>query len=122
MLTETLDYDAFGRLVRRTGTTKTPFQYIGGDGYYTTDFGLINARHRWYMPETGQWLSREPLWDGSNPYTCVGHAPTVLVDPTRLAPKWYMNMNRGEHLPLLGGPPVIAVTDWRLDDAGRLPI
>lgn len=57
-LTDTFDYDAFGRVLARTGTTETPFQYVGGYGYYTSEQGLINAWHRWYMPEIGKWLSR----------------------------------------------------------------
>lgn len=71
-------------MLDRTGSTETPFQYIGGYGYYTGEQGLINAWHRWYLPSAGKWLSRDPLWDGSNPYSYVGEMPTVFVDPRGL--------------------------------------
>ena len=44
--------------------------------------GLVNFRMRWYDPETGRWLSKDPigLSGGLNLYAFCGNTPISLVD------------------------------------------
>ena len=50
-VTDTFEYDTYGKLTARTGTTKTPFLYNGRDGVmYEDDTGLIYMRARYYSP------------------------------------------------------------------------
>jgi len=46
------------------------------------------ARHRWYDPELGRWVSRDPIgYGGGDPnlYGYVGGTVTGMVDPIGLA-------------------------------------
>ncbi|MDU8925635.1 RHS repeat-associated core domain-containing protein, partial [Pasteurellaceae bacterium LIM206] len=54
--------------------------------YYDEESGLHYNRFRYYSPETGQYISSDPigLLGGFNPYGYVG-IPTAFVDPLGLA-------------------------------------
>ncbi|WP_373778712.1 RHS repeat-associated core domain-containing protein [Glaesserella sp.] len=54
--------------------------------YYDDESGLHYNRFRYYSPETGQYVSSDPigLLGGFNPYGYVG-IPTAFVDPLGLA-------------------------------------
>lgn len=57
-------YDAYGNTTGTTGTAKTP---LGYDGQYTSsDTGLIYLRNRVYDPSTAQFLTVDPLDEGSS--------------------------------------------------------
>ena len=59
VVTDTYDYDAFGNLINRTGTTPNNYLYRGE--LYDPDLGLCYLRARWYNPVTGRFLSRDPV-------------------------------------------------------------
>ncbi len=64
-----------------------PFQYKGQFGYYTdSESALIYCHHRWYNPQTGRWLTRDPigLEGGVNPYEYCGGNPVTGADPSGL--------------------------------------
>ena len=66
-----LEYNAYGEEVAHTGASESPYRFQGAYGYYTdTDLGSIYIRRRIYEPETGRWLSEDPLGfvDGVNLY------------------------------------------------------
>jgi RHS repeat-associated protein len=84
--TDTYDYDAFGNLVRKTGTTPNNYLYRGEQ--YDSDLGLYYLRARYYNPATGRFLSRDPL-DGNmtdpktlHKYLYAGGDPVNAMDPT----------------------------------------
>jgi RHS repeat-associated protein len=57
-------YDAYGNTTGHTGTAITP---LGYDGQYTnSDTGLMYLRNRTYDPSTAQFLSVDPLFEGTN--------------------------------------------------------
>ena len=70
--TATYDYDAFGNLVRRTGAfaEDNPFQF---STKYVDESGLVYYGFRYYDPETGRWLNRDPIGErgGINLYGFV---------------------------------------------------
>ena len=68
-----------------TGEADTPWRYPGQ--YHDAETGLHYNHHRYYQPGTGRYLSPDPLGlaPAPNPYAYVGN-PSVLVDPTGLAP------------------------------------
>ena len=80
-------YLPFGQVAASTGTLSNPFTYVGmlgvmsnGDGSYLMDF-------RSYDPETGQFLSNDPLGlDGgdTNIRRYVENNPVTLADPIGL--------------------------------------
>ncbi|HOW52691.1 MAG TPA: RHS repeat-associated core domain-containing protein [bacterium] len=52
-------YDEFGNITAETGTYDLPFGFAGG--IRDTDTGLTKFGARWYDPEVGRWISKEPL-------------------------------------------------------------
>ena len=66
-VTDSMLYDAFGNVLSRTGTTPTPFGFVGKLQYQTdSDSGLQLLGHRYYDPSIGRFLSQDPIHDGNN--------------------------------------------------------
>jgi RHS repeat-associated protein len=79
-------YDAFGMSVSRTGTTPTPFGFVGKSQYQTDgDSGLQLLGHRYYDPSIGRFLSQDPIQDGTNWYAYVDNNPLMGIDPLGLS-------------------------------------
>ena len=84
-VTDSKTYDAWGNVVASTGSTSTPFQFVGRKGYQAdlaTQCAFVRARQ--YHPLRGRWASLDPLGyiDGTNPYTYVGNRVIMADDPT----------------------------------------
>jgi RHS repeat-associated protein len=63
--------------------------------YYDHEVGLYYYGYRYYRPETGTWLNRDPLAEqgGLNLYAMVGNDPMNAVDPLGLADlNWHHNI------------------------------
>jgi len=84
-ITDTYSYEAFGNLMASTGTTPNPYKYVGSLGYYATGSSLMHLGARYYMPEIGRFLAQDPSGLDDNPYTYVGGATTMSVDPAGLS-------------------------------------
>jgi RHS repeat-associated protein len=82
-------YDAYGKQVLPTNAGQvgngSPWGYNAQSGYYTDrETGLILCTYRYYDPEEGRFLNRDPIGyeGGSNLYAYVGGNPINNVDPT----------------------------------------
>ena len=85
VVTDTFLYDAWGILVARTGTTKTPYTWLGRCGYqFDSNNASYYSRARSYLPAISRWASVDPL-DTVVPYVYVLNNPTLLSDPSGLA-------------------------------------
>jgi RHS repeat-associated protein len=83
--TDTWIYDAFGRVMTRTGTSVAPFQMAGSWQYQSdTDSGLLLLGHRYYDAEAGRFISVDPIGDGDNWYAYCDNNPLGWVDPEGL--------------------------------------
>ena len=60
---------------------------FAGAGAPTTSGGYVYMRNRWYDPQTGRFLSQDPigLAGGVNLYAYAGNNPTTYADPFGLA-------------------------------------
>jgi RHS repeat-associated protein len=88
-VTDTYWFSAYGKTIASSGTTTNPYRYGGKVGYYN-DGGSHSylATRRWYNPEVGRWLSRDPIKyrGGDNQLAYVKGNPMGYVDPDGLAP------------------------------------
>lgn len=85
-LVQSLDYDEFGRVLRDTRPGWQPFGYAGG--WTDPDTGWVHFGVRDYDPETGRWLSKDPLGvlGSLNLYAYAANSPVNLTDPTGTGP------------------------------------
>jgi len=60
--TDTFSYYPYGEVASRTGTTATPFQYIGTRGYYQDNSGRTYVRARHLRTAHGRWMTVDPLF------------------------------------------------------------
>ena len=75
-------YDAFGLVKSSSGSTASPFGFVGQANYETdNDSGLMLLGHRYYDPEIGRFLTRDSAKDGANWYAYVGNNPLNRSDP-----------------------------------------
>jgi len=79
-------YDAWGKRTLITGTDVATFGFTGH--YHNQEIALVSTLYRLYDPETGRWLSRDPIGEngGINLYGYVSNNPVNYVDPWGLLP------------------------------------
>ena len=85
--TDTFAYWPYGEVASRTGTTATPLQYVGTQGYYKDSSSRTYVRARTLDIRAGRWMTQDPIgFEGGdwNLYRYVGNRPTTFVDPSGL--------------------------------------
>jgi RHS repeat-associated protein len=71
--------------VSRTGTTPTPFGFVGSGQYQTdNDSGLMLLGHRYYDASVGRFISSDPAKAGDNWYAYCDNNPLSGTDPEGL--------------------------------------
>jgi len=60
-VTDTFEYWPYGEERVRTGSTPTPFRYVGALGYYRDAVGRLYVRARVLRPDYGCWLTEDPM-------------------------------------------------------------
>jgi RHS repeat-associated protein len=76
----TYTYGPYGQVTSHTGNTTTPIGYAGA---YTDTSGLVYLVHRYYDPQTGEFLSVDPLVSQTQiPYGYAGNDPVNKTDPS----------------------------------------
>ncbi len=87
--TDTLSYWPYGEEKSRTGTTETPFRFVGSLGYYRDTSSRTYARARYYRPNHGRWQTEDPIFERAMPnrYPYADNGPTSITDPSGLRPK-----------------------------------
>ncbi|MGI6347007.1 MAG: RHS repeat-associated core domain-containing protein [Limisphaerales bacterium] len=138
-IVESYNYDAYGNVtiknsggnVISTSAYGNRFLFQGREYDYTTQ--LYHFRARWYDPETGRWLSNDPIGisGGLNLYAFCSNDPVNFVDPmgekvyrvctTTLGPLNLHEVIVGDDGK--GGYYIIQFTgtDFNAPEAGRLP-
>jgi len=87
--TDTFTYWPYGEVQSRTGTTPTPFQFVGTLGYYkdnpSSSIGRCYIRTRYQDMAKGRWLSKDPIGfrtGDANLYRYTRNSPITMADPT----------------------------------------
>jgi RHS repeat-associated protein len=84
-VTDQFAYTPYGKCTARTGSTTTPYQWLGGYGVcYDTDAGLHLTLHRAYSAEQKRFISTDPsgIDGGANLYAYGNLNPLAFVDPS----------------------------------------
>ncbi len=90
-------YSPFGQIHSSSGSLSQPYQYVGGEGYYTEeDTGLKLLGQRWYDGGVGRFVSRDPIGEegGLNLYAYVGNNPINWIDTNG---GWRIDSNCGKY-------------------------
>jgi RHS repeat-associated protein len=85
--TDTFQYWPYGESAGRTGTTATPFQYVGSFGYYQDGAARNYVRARYLDKSKVRWVTEDPIgFDGgsTNLYMYVYNQPNNFTDPEGL--------------------------------------
>jgi len=80
-------YTAFGEEVSTSGSVDSRYRYAGVWGYQShDDFSFLHVGARWYDPETGRFLQRDPIGisGGMNVYGYALNNPASATDPDGL--------------------------------------
>ena len=88
-ITESYQYDAFGNvtIIHPLGfpipQSAIGNRYMFQGREYDEATKLYNFRARWYDPETGRWISKDPIGiaGGLNQYVAFDNNPINIVDP-----------------------------------------
>jgi len=93
-VTDTYQYEAFGNLMASTGSTPSPYRYVGSLGYYQIypplagGLSLMHLGARYYMPQVGRFATYDPATRrhavAAHKYLYVSNDPVGSVDPTGL--------------------------------------
>ena len=70
-------YDSWGNILNNADFA--PFGYTGE--YHDSETGLIYLRNRYYDPETGRFITEDPIKSGMNWFVYAGNNPVMFVDP-----------------------------------------
>jgi RHS repeat-associated protein len=75
-------YDAYGGTGFQTGPMAATFAHRFSTKYHDPQTGLYYYGYRFYSPELGRWLNRDPIEEGGgeNLYGFVGNRTTAYVD------------------------------------------
>jgi len=83
VVTQRIDYDAWGKVLSDSNQGFQPFGFAGG--LYDRDTGLVRFGARDYDPEIGRWTAKDPiLFAGgdSNLFLYAGGDPINRIDPS----------------------------------------
>src|SRR5579863_709759 len=79
----TFSYWPFGEVKASSGSTVTPFQYVGTAGYYRDSASKTYVRARYLDTQKGRWLTEDPIGlDGgdANLFRYVSNNPMGFTD------------------------------------------
>lgn len=100
------EYWPYGEVRTELGTNPSNWSFVGLQGYFRDILSkLLYVRARHLKPDTGQWLTSDPLWPDEAPYAYVRSMPLMVADPDGLdgdrCESWADNGNVNTYL----GPP-----------------
>ena len=91
-VTDAYAYTPHGKMLGHQGNSDQPYTFAGQFGVRQEGSNaLYQMGHRYYDAESGQFLTRDPLWPmtdevyGVNPYQYANQNPLLYIDPLGLA-------------------------------------
>src|SRR5579872_485604 len=131
--TDTAIYDAWGKLVTRSGVTAVPFLWTGElECYFDAETGLDYIRQRIYGPAIGRWTAFDiaDLIANMNRFAYAINRPVDRSDPSGLfvaAPPYRCpgpppgGDGSGSMVLITELDPCTSLTEWTLEDCKQEP-
>ncbi len=60
------EYDPFGNIIKAEGGYKDSNPYRFSTKYYDTEMGLYYYGFRYFLPEMGRWINKDPIFEKGN--------------------------------------------------------
>ena len=75
-------YDPYGNITDMSGALATQFSFGFSTKYHDREIGLVSYQRRFYRPDLGRWLNRDPIEErgGENLYAFCNNAPMFYID------------------------------------------
>jgi RHS repeat-associated protein len=84
-LTDQWEYWPYGEVSAKTGTSATPFSFVGTLGYFSDHIDKLSyVRARNLRVDLCRWLTIDPQWPEELSYVYVADQPSSRKDPTGL--------------------------------------
>jgi RHS repeat-associated protein len=79
---EHTEYSPFGKVTVQNGTMAGQFDYGFSSEFSDDETGLVYYNYRYYSPEVGRWLRRDPIMElgGENLYVIVSNKSINYID------------------------------------------
>ena len=108
-------YDAYGNTIEKSGEKANIHSFGFSTKYHDREVGLIGYQKRFYSPDHGRWLNRDPIEEegGENLYAFCGNNPIVYIDKFGYD-IWVENTTA-----VYGLHQRVCVTVWEKDDASN---
>ena len=76
------EYSPFGKTTVASGSIPNRFVFRFSSEYHDSETGLVYYNYRYYSPELGRWLSRDPIGErgGYNLYAMLGNNTINKID------------------------------------------
>ncbi len=119
-VTDQFAYQPYGVLGARTGSTPTPYQWLGGAGVRCEAGDLYAMQCRFYSSAQKRFLSADPSGIDSfaNLYAYGNCNPNSLIDPDGLCadnPINILDSTSGDHSPMVGQDPNAIIAKLEVD-------
>lgn len=91
LLVQSYAYNPYGETTAQGTGEDNEFQYLGQHGALTDENGLVQMHARFYDPQTGTFLTEDPLGPEARPglYAYAGGDPVNRIDPSGLQAAGY---------------------------------
>ena len=75
-------YDPYGNIIESSGPLADVFSFGFSTKYHDREIGMIGYKRRFYRPDLGRWLNRDPIEEegGMNVYGFCGNDPIGQID------------------------------------------
>jgi len=103
--TDWYELDTFGRQVSSSGTTPNPYRFGAAWGYITDPSGFLQLGERYYWPEVGRFVQRDPAGGPGSRSIYADDNPVTEIDPEGLCPVGYLVPGMPCGPPLRNPPP-----------------
>ena len=117
-IAEQIRYDAWGNVTSDSNPGFQPFGFAGG--LYDRDTGLVHFGAREYDPETGRWMSKDPILFAGGDANLYGYALTDPINYIDLTGLWTFQMGFSGSISLPFGFSFTGFVGFAIDGHGEI--